>query len=78
MKVFITGYLQVTLISLNTYLISKSLIIPAVVVGFFISLLWSFNVGKVALGGMKDKIIYSSGASMGTLTGLLIGGLLWN
>lgn len=44
--------------------------------GFLISFIWSFNVKKVAFGSMLDRIIYSIGASIGGISGLLIGGLL--
>lgn len=71
-QIFLTGFLQVSLISVNTYLISRGLILPACFVGFFISLIWTFNVTKVALGDLKSKLSYCLGATTGTAFGLTI------
>jgi hypothetical protein len=36
-----------------------------------ISLIWSWNVKKIAFGSTKDRIIYSLGAGFGSLIGLI-------
>jgi hypothetical protein len=69
--IILLAWLQVTLISANTWLISKSLLMPAVMCGFAISFVWTFNVKRVAFGGMCDRLCYSFGACLGTATGLL-------
>jgi hypothetical protein len=43
------------------------------VVGFLISFIWSFNVKKIAFGGMADRVVYSMGASAGAVCGLMVG-----
>lgn len=75
MNLFITGFLQVFFVALNTWLITQKNFIGVLIVSFLISFIWSFNVKKVAFGSMKDRIIYSIGASIGGLTGLIVGGL---
>ncbi|MGJ1321426.1 hypothetical protein ACR780_01940 [Sphingobacterium faecium] len=75
MNLFITGFLQVFFVALNTWLITQKNFIGVLIVSFLISFIWSFNVKKVAFGSIKDRIIYSIGASIGGLTGLIVGGL---
>ena len=69
---FLTGFIQVALIAVNQWFVSKGAITAATVVGFGISLTWTWNVKKVAFGNNWDRIIYSTGAAVGTLSGLLI------
>jgi len=75
MNLFITGFLQVFFVALNTWLITQKNFIGVLIVSFLISFIWSFNVKKVAFGSMPDRVIYSLGASIGGFTGLIIGGL---
>ncbi|MGJ1414055.1 hypothetical protein ACR786_06140 [Sphingobacterium multivorum] len=70
-----TGFLQVFFVAINTWLITKQQYVGVVIVSFLISFIWSFNVKKVAFGTMKDRLVYSLGAALGGLTGLLIGQL---
>lgn len=72
MNLFITGFLQVFFVAINTYFITKQFYIGVAIVSFFISFIWSFNVKKVAFGKMIDRIIYSLGASTGGLIGLIL------
>lgn len=37
-----------------------------------ISLLWAFNVSKIALSDLSQKIIYALGAGTGAVTGLFL------
>lgn len=73
---FLTGFLQVALVSAQTYMIARAQILGVLIVGFLISLVWSVNVKKVAFGGWVDRIIYSSGAGVGAVTGLYIAMLI--
>lgn len=76
MKLFLTGFIQVFLVAINTYFISQAFFIGVSIVAFLISFVWCFNVGKVSTGTMKDKLIYSLGASLGSLSGLYISNLI--
>lgn len=70
--IFLTAFIQVCLVAMNTVFISHGLIIPMLVTGFGISLVWTYNVSKVALGSLKDKLIYATGAMTGTGVGYMI------
>lgn len=76
MNLFTTGFLQVFFVALNTWLITQRNFAGVLIVSFLISFIWSFNVKKVAFGSIRDRVIYSLGASFGGLTGLFIGGLI--
>jgi hypothetical protein len=72
MKIFFQSFFQIGLVAINTMLISKGIFIGVFVVSFLISLLWAFNVSKVAISTMKQKIIYAFGAGCGAVIGLLL------
>lgn len=73
---FITAWLQVALITLNTWLIARHEVVPAILCGFAISFVWTLNVKKVAFGCLADRLTYASGACLGTATGMLAAELL--
>jgi hypothetical protein len=84
LELFLTGLLQVILVCLNTYQIAlyaktgtATLLIGILVVGFLISLIWTFNVKKVAFGGLSNRLYYASGAALGSLVGVVIGSLIY-
>lgn len=72
MKNFILAWLQVTLISLNTWQIANGKILGALIVGFSISLVWTFNIEHITKSTLGSKLIYATGASCGTATGLIL------
>ena len=76
-RLFVTGCLQVTLVSLNTYQVSHRHWVGAGVVGFLISLCWSFNVRGVGMNTRFAPYFYSAGAMSGTLIGMLISTVLY-
>lgn len=71
LKLFLTGFVQVFLVSMNIVFITNKQILPLVITGFFISFTWTINVKKVAFGTMMDRVIYSFGAASGTFVGYL-------
>lgn len=71
-QLFMTGFIQVILVVINTYQIAHEKWAGVVFVGFLISLVWSYNVKRIAFGSLKDRLIYSSGAAIGSLAGLVI------
>lgn len=75
MNLFITGFLQVFFVAINTYFIANKMLFGTAMAGFTISFIWSFNVKKVAFGTTKDRIIYALGAGFGSLIGLCVS--LW-
>lgn len=71
-KIVLAGFVQVLLVSVNTYNIPHGLMVPAVFVGFLISLMWTVNVRSIAFGGWPERVIYSVSAAAGILVGMLI------
>lgn len=71
-KLFFTGFLQVYFVAINTYFISTKNLYGTVVAGFIISLIWSFNVKKIAFGNTSDRFVYAFGAAFGSLCGLAV------
>ena len=76
MKLFITGFLQVFFVAINTYFLTKEFYVGMMVSGFLISFIWTFNVRRVVIGSMADRVVYSLGASIGGLSGLFAGVIL--
>lgn len=72
-----SGWIQVILVAINTWQIPNEKYIGAVIVSFFISFVWTFNVKKIAFGTMIDRIVYSCGAMVGVISGMLIVKLIY-
>lgn len=71
-KIFLTAFVQVLLVSLNTIFLSKDNYTGVTICAFLISYVWCLNVKKVSIGSRKEQIIYASGACIGSLSGLVI------
>jgi len=76
MKLFLTGFIQVFLVAINTYFISQLFYSGIGLVAFLISFVWCFNIAKISVGTLKDKIVYSVGASVGSLSGVYLSQLI--
>lgn len=68
-ELFLSAMAQVALVSMNIVFLTTNNIIMLGITGFLISLVWTFNVKKVAFGTWIDRIVYASGACSGTLIG---------
>jgi len=75
---FITGTVQVYFVAINTYFLSKELYIGVTFAAFMISMIWSHNIKKIAFGTLTDRILYSLGATTGSLAGLATSKALTN
>jgi hypothetical protein len=73
MKLFITGFVQVFFVAINTYFISRQFYLGVFSCGFMISLIWSWNVKKIAFGTWTDRLYYASGAAFGSVAGAYLG-----
>ncbi len=73
---FITALSQVTFVAMNVLFISKGLIVPMLVTGFLISFIWTLNVKKIAFGTIIDRVIYATGAMIGTGLGYFLANYL--
>jgi uncharacterized protein YebE (UPF0316 family) len=71
-KIFITGFTQVMFVSMNTYFVSETQYLAIGMSSFMISWIWSYNVKKIALGTIRDRVAYCLGASAGAVIGVLI------
>ena len=76
MKLFLTAFLQVFLVSANTLFIANLLYPGIVIAGFGISWFWSGNVKRVSIGSTRDRLIYSTGAMLGGVSGVTLANLL--
>jgi len=72
MRVFLQSFFQVGLVAINTLLIAKQLFAGVFICSFCISLLWAFNVSKIALSSLNQKLIYAFGAGCGAVTGIIL------
>jgi hypothetical protein len=77
MKLFTTGFLQVFFVAVNTFFISKGYAMGVFTCGFLISFIWSYNVKKVSIGTMKERVQYSLGAGFGSLIGMVVSNLIF-
>ena len=72
LKIFFTSFFQIGLVAMNTLLIAKGYVLGIFLASFTISLLWSYNVAKIALSDLRKKLIYSFGAGFGALVGYFL------
>lgn len=75
-RLFITAFLQVAMVSANTYFISKVAWLGIAACGFGISYLWTVNVKKISASTTRERIAYASGAMLGGLTGVALGTMI--
>lgn len=68
---FLTGFFQIFLVTIQMWSIANRKYISAVSVAFIISFLWTFNVKKIAFGNMRKRLVYSLGAMVGAAVGLV-------
>ena len=78
MKLFLTAFLQVFLVAANTLFITRMFYLGIAIATFLISFFWTYNVQKISIAKMKDRIIYCSGAMLGGLSGVYIANLFKN
>ncbi len=71
-RLFITAYLQVALVSANTFFVSRGAWAGVAVCSFGISYAWTLNVKKISASTTKQRVAYSTGAMMGGLTGTAV------
>lgn len=76
MKLFTTAFVQVFLVSANTYFIANLFWPGIAVAGFGISYLWTANVRRIAVGTTTARLTYATGAMLGGLTGVLMSQLI--
>ena len=76
-ELFGSGFVIVCLVAMNTYQVAHNHYVGALVVGFLISLLWTFNVKRVVIGSWRDRVAYAVGAAFGTVAGMAISQIIY-
>lgn len=71
-KTFLASFLQIGLVAINTFFVTKLNFHAVFIVSCCISLLWALNVSRVAISTFSQKIVYALGAGFGAVTGLFI------
>lgn len=77
LPLFWTGWLQVLLVGLNTWQYAHEKWAGVFLTGVAISMVWSFNVKRIAFGNWADRLVYSLGAGTGGICGLLLAKLIY-
>jgi hypothetical protein len=72
MKTFLTSFMQVGCVAINTYFITQLNWIGIFIASFTISLLWAFNVSKISVSTTNQKLTYALGAGCGAIVGLVL------
>jgi len=72
MKTFFTSFTQIGLVAVNTYCITQLNYVAIFIVSALISLLWCYNVTRISVSTINQKLTYSLGAGCGAVVGLLI------
>ena len=75
---FLTGAIQVYFVSINSYFLSKEFYLGVTFAAFMISMIWSHNIKKIAFGTLMDRVLYSLGATVGSVAGLATSKALTN
>ncbi len=75
-RLFFQAFIQVYLVCLNTYFISKGIIIGIAIASYLISYVWSLNVKKISTSTTFERNVYAAGASVGGVLGYLTGQII--
>ena len=72
-SLILTAFIQVYFVSVSTFFISIRLYPGVFIAAFLVSYVWSFNVKKVAFGTHADRLLYATGAAIGSICGVASG-----
>jgi hypothetical protein len=65
------AFIQVALVACNVVFIANSAVIAMIMTNFGISMMWSYNIKKIAMSSFWDRVFYAIGATLGTYCGYL-------
>ena len=71
-KLFITAFLQVFLVTANTYFVSRIAWLGIAACSFGISYIWTLNVKRISASTFPERMAYATGAMLGGLLGVLV------
>jgi hypothetical protein len=63
----------VFLVTAQTWFIASKNILAVAAFGFAISFVWTLNVRRVSAHGWRESVAYALGASVGAVSGLILG-----
>lgn len=75
-KLAATGFVQVIFVAANTVFISRYELVGNLLTAFAISLVWTYNVKRVAFGDAADRWFYAGGAALGSVSGTILASAL--
>lgn len=71
-RLFITAFLQVFLVTANTYFVSRVAWLGIAAASFGISYIWTMNVRRINASNFWERIAYATGAMCGGLLGVFV------
>jgi len=74
LMLFATAFLQVLFVACSTVFIANRQPIGVLISAFAVSFVWTLNVKRVVVGSWSDRLIYASGAAVGSLCGMYVAG----
>jgi hypothetical protein len=75
-KLAATGFVQVIFVAFNTVAIARYELLANFLTAFMISLIWTYNVKRVAFGETAERWFYAIGAALGSVSGTVAAGVL--
>lgn len=75
-KLFLGAFLQVGLVTSATYLISQRLYIAVFFNALALNFCWTYNVKRIAMSTLGDRLTYAFGAACGAVSGLYLSTIL--
>lgn len=78
MRLFLTSFLQVFLVSINTIFLTKGFVIGIITTSLAINWVWMHNLKRTVSCDTKDKVVYSVGATTGSISGYYFSKLIFS
>jgi hypothetical protein len=76
MKIFFTSFLQVFFVAANTNMIAQKNYAGIIICSFLVSWFWTINVKNISISTKKQRLLYSFGAMIGCITGVVASSLI--
>ena len=68
---FVSSFSHLFLGAYNIWQIANDMPLQVTVVGFLIAFIWTFNVKRISVSSISERLIYSIGAGLGTTCGMI-------
>lgn len=77
-RLFITAFLQVFLVTANTYFVSRVTWVGIAAASFGISYIWTLNVKRISASSFWERMAYATGAMCGGVMGVFVSKFIIN